>query len=148
MLVPNGAGPRLGTSVVLGYDLPSVSGAAAAAAGRLAAALDSSLVVSHVHVPGATRRATNGQVSDAARRVVEDALAAAGEKLEVTLEERRGRPSAQLDKIAATHDAAVIVVGNPGSWRSALSRSVTTQLQRHARHPVLVVPRRAALLAG
>ena len=53
MLVPDGAGPRVGTCVVLGYDLPSVSGAAAAAAGRLAAALDSSLVVIACAVAGA-----------------------------------------------------------------------------------------------
>ena len=42
MLVPAGARLRAGTGIVLGYNLPSISSAAAVAAGRLAAALDSS----------------------------------------------------------------------------------------------------------
>jgi hypothetical protein len=43
MLVPAGARLRAGAGVVLGYNLTYLPGAAAAAAGRLAAALDSSL---------------------------------------------------------------------------------------------------------
>jgi hypothetical protein len=52
MLVPAGARLRAGTGIVLGYDLPSISSAAAVAAGRLAAALDSLLVVAHVEAAG------------------------------------------------------------------------------------------------
>jgi nucleotide-binding universal stress UspA family protein len=148
MLVPAGARLRAGTGIVLGYNLPSISSAAAVAAGRLAAALDSLLVVAHVGAAGAPGRATGGQLHDAARRLTEEAVAAAG-KLEVELVERTGGPSEQLAVLAAGHEAAVIVIGSPRTgWRSMLSRSVATRLQNHARHPVLVVPRRAALLAG
>jgi nucleotide-binding universal stress UspA family protein len=149
MLVPAGARLRAGTGIVLGYDLPSISSAAAVAAGRLAAALDSLLVVAHVEAAGAPGRATGGQLHDAARRLTEEAVAAAGRKLEVEHVERTGGPSEQLAVLAAGHEASVIVIGSPRTgWRSMLSRSVATRLQNHARHPVLVVPRRAALLAG
>jgi nucleotide-binding universal stress UspA family protein len=149
MLVPAGARLRAGTGVVLGYNLPYLPGAAAAAAGRLAAALDSSLVIAHVEAAGALSRGTDGQLHGAARRVTEDAVAAAGERLEVEHVERRGRPSEQLAGLATRHAAAAIVIGSPRTGlRSVLSRSVAARLQRHARYPVLVVPRRAALLAG
>jgi nucleotide-binding universal stress UspA family protein len=149
MLVPAGARLRAGTGIVLGYNLPSISSAAAVAAGRLAAALDSSLVVTHVEAAGAPGRAMGAQLHDAARRLSQEAVAAAGRNLEVEHVERTGDPSEQLAVLAAGHDAAVIVIGSPRtSWRSMLSRSVATRLQNHARHPVLVLPRRAALPAG
>jgi nucleotide-binding universal stress UspA family protein len=63
--------------------------------------------------------------------------------------ERTGDPSEQLAVLAARHDTAVIVIGSPRTgWPSMLARSVATRLQNHARHPVLVLPRRAALPAG
>lgn len=149
MLVPAGARLRAGASIVLGYNLPYLQGATTAAAGRLAAALDSSLVVMHVEAAGSPSRATHGQLHAAARRVTQEAVAAAGRKLEVEHVERKGRPSEQLAVLAARHDAAVIAIGNRRTgWRDVLSRSVAARLQRHARHPVLVVPRRAALRAG
>lgn len=149
MLVPAGARLRAGTGIVLGYNLPSISSAAAVAAGRLAAALDSSLVVTHVEAAGAPGRAMGAQLHDAARRLSQEAVAAAGRNLEVEHVERTGDPSEQLAVLAAGHDAAVIVIGSPCTgWRSMLARSVATRLQNHARHPVLVLPRRAALPAG
>jgi nucleotide-binding universal stress UspA family protein len=148
MLVPAGARLQAGAGVVLGHNLSYPPDAAAAAAGRLAAALDSSLVVAHVEAAGAPSRATVGLLHDAARRLTQEAAAAAGRNLEVVHVERKGRPSEQLAVLAARHDAAVIVIGSPRTrWRSVRSGSVAAQLQRHARHPVLVVPRRAALLA-
>jgi nucleotide-binding universal stress UspA family protein len=149
MLVPAGARLPAGAGVVLGYNLPYLQSAATAAAGRLAAALDSSLLVTHVEAARAPSRATDGQLYDAARRVTQEAVAAAGKKIEVEHVERKGRPSEQLAVLATRHAAAVIVIGSPRTgWRSVLSRSVAARLQRHARHPVLVVPRRAALLTG
>lgn len=149
MLVPAGARLQAGAGIVLGYNLPCLPGAAAAAAGCLAAALDSPILVTHVEAAGAPSRATDGRFHDAARRVTQDVVAAAGRKLHVEHVERNGRPSEQLAVLATRLDAAVIVIGSPRTgWRSVLSRSVAAQLQRHARHPVLVVPRRAALLAG
>jgi nucleotide-binding universal stress UspA family protein len=146
MLVPAGARLRAGTDIVLGYNLPSISSAAAVAAGRLAAALDSLLVVAHVKAAGAPGRATGGRLHEAARRLTEEAVAAAGRKLEVEHVERTGDPSEQLAVLAAGHEAAVIVIGSPRiGWRSMLSRSVATRLQNHVRHPLVVVPRRAAL---
>jgi nucleotide-binding universal stress UspA family protein len=60
--------------------------------------------------------------------------------------ERTGDPSEQLAVLAAGHEAAVIVIGSHRTgWRSMLSRSVATRLQNHVRHPLVVVPRRAAL---
>ncbi len=83
LLVPAGAPLRVGAGVVLGYNLPYISGAAAAAAGRLAAALDSSLVVTHVEAAGPPCRAADGQLDDAARRVTQEAVVAAANKLDV-----------------------------------------------------------------
>ncbi len=149
MLVPATAQLRDGTSVVLGYDLPTVSSAEAAVAGRLADALDWSLVVTHVDARGGSNRATRGGLHEAARRISREAGLAAGKRLEVRHVERRGRAAEHLDAVATDHDGGVIVVGTqrPG-WRGALHRSVATELQRHERHPVIVVPRRAALVAG
>jgi nucleotide-binding universal stress UspA family protein len=137
MLVPAGARPRAGTGIVLGYNLLSISSAAAVAAGRLAAALDSLLVVAHVEAAGAPGRASGAQLHDAARRLTEEAVAAAGKKLEVEHVGRTGGPSEQLAVLAAGHEAAVIVIGSPRTGRrSMLSRSVATRLQNHARRHV------------
>jgi nucleotide-binding universal stress UspA family protein len=145
MVVPAGAQLRAGANVVLGYDLPTVSSVEAAVAGRLADALDSSLVVTHVD---ARLRPAGPKLRDAARRVGHEAALAAGKRLEVRHVERRGRPSEHLDAVAADEDGGVIVVGTrrPG-WRGALHRSAARRLQRLERHPVVVVPRRASLVA-
>jgi Universal stress protein family len=74
MLVPAGARLRAGTGIVLGYNLPSISSAAAVAAGRLAGALGSLLVVAHVEAAGAPGRATGGQLNDGGRRLTEEAV--------------------------------------------------------------------------
>jgi hypothetical protein len=74
MLVPAGARLRAGTGIVLGYNLPSISSAAAVAAGRLAGALGSLLVVAHVEAAGAPGRATGGQLNDGGRRRTEEAV--------------------------------------------------------------------------
>jgi len=149
MLVPAPAQLGVRTNVVLGYDLPTVSTAEAAAAGRLAAALDSSLVVTHVDVPGRLSRRMRDQLHESVRRISKEAAVAAGGRLDVRHVERRGRASEQLDAVATSHDAGVIVVGTQRiGWRGLLHRSVATRLQRHERHAVLVVPRRASLAAS
>jgi nucleotide-binding universal stress UspA family protein len=148
LLVPAGARREAGAGVVLGYSVPYAPGAAAEA-GRLAAALDSRVVIAPMETAGPPSRATGWQLYDAARRVTDEAVAAAARTLEVQHVERKCRQSKQLAVLAASHDAAVIVIGScPTGWRRLLSRSVTERLQRHARHPVLVVPRRAALSTG
>ena len=145
MLVPAAAHLRCGTNVVLGYDVPTVSTAEAAVAGRLAAALDASLVVTHVDVRGGPSRRTRGRLHEAARRISNEAGIAAGKRLDVRHVERHGRPSEHLDAVATDHGGGVIVVGTHRTgWRRLLNRSVAAQLQRHERHPVLVVPRRAS----
>ena len=149
MLVPAGAQLRAGAGIVLGYNVPYLAEAAAAAAGTLAAALDSSLVVTHIQAARSPSRPTDGQLHAATRRLTQAAVVAAGKKLEVEHVERSGSPSEQLAVLATSHDAGVIVIGSPRArWRRVRSRSVTSRLQRHARHPVLVVPRQAALRAG
>jgi nucleotide-binding universal stress UspA family protein len=141
LLVPAAAQLRAGTNVVLGYDLPTLSSAEAAVAGRLAGALDAALVVTHVELRGGRRRRGH----EAARRISEAAAAAAGTRLDVRHVARRGRAAAHLDAVATDHDGGLIVVGTPpAGWRSLLQRSVATRLQRQERHPVLVVPRRAS----
>jgi nucleotide-binding universal stress UspA family protein len=149
MSVPAAGHLRAGTNVVLGYDLPTLSSAEAAVAGSLAGALDSSLVVAHVEVRSGPRRRTRGRPHEEARRISHEAVIAAGKRLDVRHVERRGRASEHLDAVATDHDGAVIVVGSHRTgWRRLHNRSVATQLQRHERHPVIVVPRRAALAWG
>jgi nucleotide-binding universal stress UspA family protein len=148
MVVPATAQLREGTNVILGYDLPTVSSAEAAVAGRLADALDSSLVVTHVEARGRPTGPARGRLHDAARRIGREAALAAGKRLEVHHLERQGRAAEHLDAVATDHEGGVIVVGTQrAGLRGALHRSVATQLQRHERHPVIVVPRRASLVA-
>ena len=152
MLVPAGARLHGGSDVLLGYDVPRIRSTEAAAAGRLAAALDSSLVVAHVEVADAPNRDTDVKVHRASRRVSQEAIAAAGKPLDVHVVQhvsRRGRPFEHLNAVAVSHGAGVIVVGDHRTgWRGAFRRSLAAQLHRHGRHPVLVVPRRVSLLAG
>ena len=148
LLVPAGARLKAGADIVLAYGVSDLPGGAAEAAGRLAGALDSSLVVLRVRTGGSPSRSTDGQRDAAARHSVEAAVAAAGKQLEVVHAEQAGRPSAQLAALAQRPDAAVLVIGGVRTRRrSMLARSVVTRLQRHARHPMLIVPRRAALPA-
>lgn len=149
MVVPATAQLRAGANVVLGYDLPTVSGTEAAVAGRLADVLDSSLIVTHVDARGGSRRAPRSRRQEAARRISREAAVAAGNRLDVCHVERRGRASEHLDAVATDHDGGVIVVGTQrAGWRGTLHRSVAAQLHRHERHPVIVVPRRASPVLG
>jgi nucleotide-binding universal stress UspA family protein len=152
MLVPPGARLHGGSDVVLGYDVSRILSTEAAAAGRLAGALDSSLVLAHVEVGDAANRGTDDKVNQAARRVSQEATVAARKRLDVHVVQhvtRRGRPIEHLNAIAASHGAGVIVIGGHlTGWRGAFRRAPAAQLHRHGRRPVLVVPRRVSLLAG
>jgi nucleotide-binding universal stress UspA family protein len=152
MLVPAGARLHGGSDVVLGYDVSRIRSTEAAAAGRMAAALDSSLVLAHVEVGDAPNRDTDVKVHQAARRVSQEATAAAGKRLDVHVVQhvtRRGRPLEHLNAVAASHGAGVIVIGGHRTgWQGAFRRSPAAQLHRHGRRPVLVVRRRVSLLAG
>jgi nucleotide-binding universal stress UspA family protein len=148
LFVPVAAQLEAGTNVILGYDLPTVSSAEAAVAGRLADALDSSLVVTHVDARGRSTEPRGGRFHHAAQRISREAALAAGRRLDVRHVERRGRAAEHLDAVATDQDGGVIVVGTQrAGWRGVLHRSVATELQRLERHPVIVVPRRASLVA-
>jgi nucleotide-binding universal stress UspA family protein len=60
-------------------------------------------------------------------------------------EVRLGEPATVLAELAAERDATVVVVGSRGrgAWRSAALGSVSAELVRLARCPVMVVPVRA-----
>lgn len=70
-----------------------------------------------------------------------------GRRLDVRHLERQGRAAEHLDAVATDHDGGVIVVGTQrAGLRGMLHRSVASRLQRLERHPVIVVPGRAALV--
>ena len=106
MMVPAAAQLRAGANVVLGYDLPTVSSAEAAFAGRLAGALDASLVVTHVEARGGSSRRTRGRLHEAARRISREASVAAEKRLDVRHVERRGAPPNTWTPLPRTTTAA------------------------------------------
>jgi nucleotide-binding universal stress UspA family protein len=133
--------PR-GSRVVLGYSATEPSCAAAFTAGRLASRLDASLVLVH-ELPelGTRHRPTGWRVYDAARRLTEVALDAAGAGLTVETVERVGGTSEVLADQATALDAALLVIGRPRRGAVARRGSVIADLLRRAEHPVVLAPR-------
>ena len=141
MLVPvDSALPRAG-GVVLGYDVPELPYQAARVAGRLAGRLRTSLVITHVIAAGerTAPRATGRQLSHSARLLTREAESAAGGSLRVRHVEREGRPSEQLARAAATHEAALVVIGGRGPRHGLLRRRrVAPRLPAGTRLPIVV----------
>jgi nucleotide-binding universal stress UspA family protein len=127
---------------VLGYGATEPSCAAAVTAGRLASRLGATLVLVHALPELGTRhRPTGWRVYDAARRLTEVTLDAAGTSLTVETVERVGGTSEVLAHQATALDAALLVVGRPRRGAVARRRSVIGDLLRRAEHPVVMAPR-------
>jgi nucleotide-binding universal stress UspA family protein len=140
MLVPvDAVAPRRG-GVVLGYDVPGLPHQAAYVAGRLAGRLRAPLIITHVLPAGVpSARPTRWQPHHGARVLAREAAAAAGGSLSVRYVEREGRPEEQLAEAAASHEAALVVIGGRGAGRTLLPRRpLGTRLPLGARLPIVV----------
>jgi nucleotide-binding universal stress UspA family protein len=69
--------------------------------------------------------------------------------LDVRYEQRSGEPAEELERVAATATAPLIVVASRGldPPRSPLLGAVSRRLLQHARRPIMVVPATATAAA-
>jgi nucleotide-binding universal stress UspA family protein len=143
VVVPAGAALPRPDRIVLACRRSASPQRAARLAGRLAAQLHASVVVTQV-LPARRRdhRPTSWEVYDAARRDGDAAMDAAGMKVGIEYAEHEGHPAATLARVAEELDAALVVVGDRtrSPWRRLLWPSVASQVARRAQHPVIVVP--------
>jgi nucleotide-binding universal stress UspA family protein len=143
---------EMAPSIVCGVDGSRESRAALRAGAQLAGQLGVRLVAAHV-VQLPTPRPQLGPMAPDLGPIPVDALLAGGEALlERILEDedlveaaRRvvlGFPADRLDRLPGEEAAELIVVGSRGRGvlRAALGGSVSIELIRAARRPVLVVP--------
>ena len=147
MVVPAGAAPPIGDGVAVAHETGASTGAATVAA-RLASALDASLTVIHVLADPRSYTRPALPMYHAVRR----GLAAAddGDELDVRHVGAYRLPAAHLAHTVAEVRPALVVVAAPrqATWRHRLRPSVSAQLLRRARCPVVVVPEGAAVRAS
>ena len=143
--------------IVVGFDGTAGARCAMSAAIDLARAGDYQLAVVHVEripsvavagtlmSPGANALARFGvevesALAEVCRAECADILDAAG--VPGSFEIRRGSPADELMDVAASHNAAFIVVGRHGhhGLTRLFWRSVSQRLVHHARQPVLITP--------
>jgi nucleotide-binding universal stress UspA family protein len=129
-------------TLVCGFDGSSTAWSAACRAVDLASRLNGSLRLVNM---GA------GMSADAVRDVLAELSAGARRHavrrdravpLDVQFEQRSGDPAEELERVAATATAPLIVVGSRGldPPRAPLLGSVAGRLLQHARRPIMVVP--------
>lgn len=137
--------------VVVGVGATATSSARAiGAAFHQAAARNCPLVAVRTYVPAllpwrpdlATPAYRPQEVDAAERDSVEDLLAPTRRRypdVPVTVRVLHGTPAAMLVK--ASHDAQLVVVGDPGHLAGAVLGAVGRRLLHHANCPVMIVPR-------
>lgn len=134
--------------VLVGYDGQDGSKAALAAAIRVAAAFQRSLVVVFGYQPspiGGETRDLRESVRSVGEEITAEAVAHAGQldpSVTVEAELVDDRPAEALLRAAEEHDALMIVVGAAarGPVAGALLGSVTYNIVHRSTYPVLVVP--------
>lgn len=111
----------------------------------MAAARGALLGISRAEAEGGRARLNEEAAAESARIAAEGAqlAAAAGLRADRLSAPDAGSPAQAIVAVAQERDAAVVVVGARGlsEIRSALLGSVSTDVVRHARQPVLVVSR-------
>jgi nucleotide-binding universal stress UspA family protein len=141
MLVPvDSALPQDG-GMLLAYDVPELPYQAARVAGRLAGRLRAPLVITHVMTSGErpSRRPTGWQLYHSTRVLSREAESPAGGSLRVRHLEREGRSLEQLARAAATHEAALVVIGGRRPERGLLPRrSIAPRIPAGVRLPIVV----------
>jgi nucleotide-binding universal stress UspA family protein len=147
LVVPRGAAAPTGGPVAVAYDTFADSAGAAAAAARLASALEAPLTVIHVLPdPRAYTRPVLPMHRDVSS-VVESALD--GEELELGHVFAYRLPVGHLAQTVAQLEPALLAVAVPTrGWRRRFGRSVGARLLREAACPVVVVAEGAAVRSG
>jgi len=148
---------RWSRAIICGVDDSPQSLNAAQAAARLAATLDTRLVLAHVYqtgteLPGALPPAPAPALADIgtlmvgerrrrAKRLLKQAQAHARQAPRIELEMKQGQPAAALNDLAHEHGCSLLVVGSRGhgSLRRAMLGSTSAALTTPARRPVMVV---------
>lgn len=134
---PGAASP----SVVVGLDGSDRSVEAARLGADLASRLESRLVLVHaLDAPAGVAGGTEMEAADALERVLAS-IAVDGE-----IRVAWGPAAFALEEVAAEEDARLIVIGprDIGAWRAAALGSVTSELLRESRHPVVLLPERVS----
>jgi nucleotide-binding universal stress UspA family protein len=139
---PGGQPPAGRPAIVCAVDGSAPAAAAAEVAGRLADLIGARLVLAHVEAaaPPLTPSAAAGR----GESPLQQARLLIPPSVEVDLAVRRGDPVHEIDTLADTVAAELIVVGSRGRgpWRAAVLGSVSGELARSAGRPVLIVPAR------
>lgn len=139
---PGGQPPAGRPAIVCAVDGSAHAAAAAEVAGRLAHLIGARLVLAHVEAaapplmpPAAVSRGESP---------LQQVRLLVPRSVELDLAVRRGDPVHEIDTLADTVGAELIVVGSRGrgASRAALLGSVSAELARSAGRPVLIVPAR------
>jgi nucleotide-binding universal stress UspA family protein len=139
---PGGQEPSGRPTIVCAVGGSAHAAAAAEVAGRLARLIGARLVLAYVEPAGPPL--TPSPAAGRGESPLQHARLLIPPSVEVDLAVRRGDPVHEIDALADTLGAELIVVGSRG-WgpsRAAVLGSVSGELARSAGRPILIVPAR------